>query len=248
MSAADKTTIDTVRAILCTMERMTNCHDPSRSAASNGTSLPTRPGSHPELSTYLAREYPSGLFRHQAAALDLLMEGRNTVVVTRTSSGKSLIYSVPVLNGLLAEPDSASLFLFPKKALANDQLQRLITTVEQIPTLSRQRAANPQLISRYDGATPEDDRPSIRDRGQVILTNPDMLHYSILAYPKNWARLLSRLRHVIVDECHEYRGVFGTNVSYLFRRLRALCRRHGSDPTFIATSATVQSPQDHIGG
>lgn len=246
MSATEKTTIDTVRAILGAMEGMTICHDPSSSAASDGTFLPTRPGLHPELSTYLAREYPSGLFRHQAAALDLLMEGRNTVVATRTSSGKSLIYSVPVLDGLLAEPDSTALFLFPQKALANDQLQRLIATVEQIPTLSRRRAVNPQLISRYDGATPKDDRPSIRDRGQVILTNPDMLHYSILAYPKNWARLLSRLRHVIVDECHEYRGIFGTNVSYLFRRLRALCKRHGSDPTFIATSATVQSPQDHM--
>ncbi len=102
------------------------------------------------------------------------------------------------------------------------------------------------MIARYDGATSEGDRPEIRKQVQILLTNPDMLHYAILAYPGNWDRFLSQLRYVVVDECHEYRGIFGTNVCYLFRRLRALCRRHDSSPTFIATSATMQSPQEHL--
>ena len=168
------------------------------------------------------------------------------MVATRTSSGKSLIYSIPVFQRLLTKPDSTALFLFPQKALANDQLQGLIKAADDLPLLAQRRAANPYLIARYDGATPKDERPRVREHVQILLTNPDMLHYAILAYPANWERFLSRLRFVVVDECHEYRGIFGTNVSYLFRRLRSICQRNRRSPTFIATSATIQSPQEHM--
>ncbi len=148
---------------------------------------------------------------------------------------------------MLTEPTSTALFLFPQKALANDQLQKFTAAADDLPSLARRRAANPHLMARYDGATPDDLKPGIRAGAQVLLSNPDMLHYAVLAWhEKHWGRYLSRLRYVVVDECHEYRGIFGTNVSYLFRRLRALCSRYGSSPTFIATSATVQSPQEHM--
>jgi len=239
-------TIDTVNRLLARDDGLTVCHDPPVAAATDGVFGSLPPGLHPELSDHLARRYPHGLFRHQRAAAQHLFAGRHTVVATRTSSGKSLIYSIPVFDRLLTEPASTALFLFPQKALANDQLQKFTAAADDLPSLSRQRRANPLLIARYDGATPKDERPEIRKQVQILLTNPDMLHYAILAYPANWERFLSRLQYVVVDECHEYRGIFGTNVSYLFRRLRALCHRYGSSPTFIATSATMQSPQEHL--
>ena len=123
----------------------------------------------------------------------------------------------------------------------------MIKAADDLPSLARRRATNTALIARYDGATPDDQKPQIRAKAQILFSNPDMLHYAVLAWhEKHWERFLSRLRYVIVDECHEYRGIFGTNVSYLFRRLRALCARYGSSPTFIATSATVRSPQEHM--
>ena len=240
-------TIDTVSRLLTTDDGLTVCYDPPADSATDGVFGPLLPGLHPELSDYLTRQFPKGLFRHQRAAAQHLLAGQHTVVATRTSSGKSLIYSIPVFDRLLTEPTSTALFLFPQKALANDQLQKLTAAADDVPSLARQRSANPHLIARYDGATPDDLKPRIRAEAQVLLTNPDMLHYAVLAWhEKHWERFLSRLRYVVVDECHEYRGIFGTNVSYLFRRLRALCQRYGSSPTFIATSATVQSPQEHM--
>jgi DEAD/DEAH box helicase domain-containing protein len=239
-------TLDIVDRLLAADDGLTVCYDPPAVPPTEGAfdSLPS--GLHPELSDYLNRRFPLGLFRHQRVATLHLLAGRPTVVSTRTSSGKSLIYSIPVFDRLLTEPAFTALFLFPQKALANDQLQKLTAAVDELPSLARRRTSTPYLIARYDGATPKDERPEIREQVQILLTNPDMLHYAILAYPGNWERFLSQLRYVVVDECHEYRGIFGTNVCYLFRRLRALCRRHGSSPTFIATSATVQSPQEHL--
>ncbi len=240
-------TIDVVSHLLATDDGLTVCYDPPVELATEGVFDTLPPGLHPELSAHLTRRFPRGLFLHQRAAADHLLSGKNTVVATRTSSGKSLIYSIPVFQQLLNEPTSTALFLFPQKALANDQLQKFVAMADDIPSLASLRASNPNLISRYDGATPKDLRPDIRASAQVLLTNPDMLHYAVLAWhEKHWERFLSRLRYVVVDECHEYRGIFGTNVSYLFRRLRAMCKRYGSSPTFIATSATVQSPQEHM--
>ena len=246
MAPLTASTIDTVNCLLATDDGLTVCHDPPADPATDGVFGSLPPGLHPELSDHLTRRYTRGLFRHQRAAAQHLFAGRHTVVATRTNSGKSLIYSIPVFDRLLTDPTSTALFLFPQKALANDQLQKFTAAADDLPSLARERAANPHLIARYDGATPTDERPGIREQVQILLTNPDMLHYAVLAYPANWDRFLSRLRYVLVDECHEYRGIFGTNVGYLFRRLRALCKRSGSSPTFIATSATVQSPQEHL--
>src|SRR5258706_2877965 len=136
--------------------------------------------------------------------------------------------------------------MMPLAGSTIDTVRRLLAT-DDLPSLAAQRLANPHLIARYDGATPDDLKPGIRAGAQVLLTNPDMLHYAVLAWhEKHWGKFLARLRYVVVDECHEYRGIFGTNVSYLFRRLRALCKHYGSSPNFVATSATVQSPQEHM--
>ncbi len=247
MTTQAASTIESVTRLLAANDGLSICYDPPVVPAADGdfNALPT--GLHPELSDYLARSFPRGLYRHQKLACQHLRAGRHTVVATRTSSGKSLIYSIPVFDRLLTEPTSTALFLFPQKALANDQLQKFTAAAEDIPALARRRVATPHLIARYDGATEDDLKPDIRAQVQVLLTNPDMLHYAVLAWhEKNWQRFLSQLRYVVVDECHEYRGIFGTNVSYLLRRLRAVCRRYGSSPTFIATSATVQAPQDHL--
>ncbi len=239
-------TIDTVSRLLATDNGLTVCHDPPANPATDGVFDALPPGLHSELTDHLARRFPRGLFRHQRAAVQHLLAGRHMVVATRTSSGKSLIYAIPVFGRLLTEPTSTALFLFPQKALANDQLQKFTAAADDLPSLARQRAANPDLIAALRRGHADGRSPGSPAQVQILLTNPDMLHYAILAYPANWERFLSRLRYVVVDECHEYRGIFGTNVSYLFRRLRALCQRFGSAPTFIATSATVQSPQEHM--
>src|SRR5204862_4812847 len=130
--------------------------------ATDGTFDPLPPGLHPELSDHLSRWFHRGLFRHQKAAAQYLCTGRHTVVATRTSSGKSLIYSIPVFNQLLTEPASTALFLFPQKALANDQLQKFTAAANDLPSLASQRATKPHLIARYDGATHESLKPAIR--------------------------------------------------------------------------------------
>lgn len=200
-----------------------------------------------EIKRFVASQYPSGLFTHQHRAIEHVMRGDNTVVATRTSSGKSLIYSLPVLDSLCHDADSTALFLYPQKALANDQLIKLREAVHAIPSLRELAAKSGYLVSRYDGATDDDEKPEIRASVQLLLTNPDMLHFSMLQWhEKHWGRLFSNLKYVIVDECHEYRGIFGTNVAYILRRLRQLCQMYGSCPSLIATSATVAQPQTHL--
>jgi DEAD/DEAH box helicase domain-containing protein len=247
MNPIPVSTIFAVRNLLQTNAEFTICYDPVGEAATEGLFNPAPANLHPDLTAYLGSQFPQGLFRHQRAALEQILADRHTVVATRTSSGKSLIYSIPVFDRLLNDPASTALFLFPQKALANDQQQKLIEAANTFPALARLRSAKRHLIARYDGATAEAERPQIRSEAQILLTNPDMLHYAVLAWhEKHWQRFLAHLRYVIIDECHEYRGIFGTNVSYLLRRLRALCQRYGSTPTFIATSATVQSPAAHL--
>lgn len=216
---------------------------------------PARPGVFSEipsdvesaLAEWVRRRPPAGLFSHQRAAIDAIFRGENVVVATRTSSGKSLIYGTPVLQMLSKDASGTALFLFPQKALANDQLLRLRETAAELPGMADLLRTSPDLIARYDGSTPDDAKKGIRERGRVLLTNPDMLHYSVLSWhDRHWQRFLSGLRYVVVDECHDYRGIFGTNVAYILRRLRAMCARYGSDPRFIATSATVNEPARHL--
>ena len=154
-------------------------------------------------------------------------------VVTPAASGKSLCYHIPVVQALLDDPTSRALYLFPTKALAQDQLRGVR---ELLPPAMRHRAAI------FDGDTPHHERSALRRSAHVVLSNPDMLHLGILPRHRSWARLLAGLRYVVVDEAHVYRGVFGSHVANVLRRLRRLCRRYGSDPQFILCSATIANP------
>jgi len=176
----------------------------------------------------------SRLYLHQARALDLARVGKDLVVVTGTASGKSLCYNLPVLEDLAAHPDHRALYLFPTKALAQDQLRALERLTQ---------AAGLQVIAgTYDGDTPPQTRRKLRASGQLILTNPDMLHAGILTNHGGWAHFFSRLRWVVVDEVHTYRGVFGSNVALLMRRLLRVAEVYRGRPQFLAASATVRNP------
>jgi DEAD/DEAH box helicase domain-containing protein len=172
-------------------------------------------------------------WEHQVRAADLAWQGRSVVLATGTASGKSLAYQLPVLATLLADERATALYVAPTKALAADQLRSVRSLL--LPTI---RAAT------YDGDTPLDERDWIRAHGRLVLTNPDMLHRGILPTHGRWALFLRRLRYVVIDECHAYRGVFGSHVSHVIRRLRRVCASHGADPTFVLASATVATPAD----
>jgi DEAD/DEAH box helicase domain-containing protein len=171
------------------------------------------------------------LFGHQAAARDLLAAGENIVVSTGTASGKSLCYQLAVLEAFSADPQARALFLFPTKALAQDQARKL--TGLRVPGV---------VPAIYDGDTPQDQRPLLRRTATILLTNPDMLHVGILPGHERWAEFLHQLRYVVLDEAHVYRGVFGSHVAQVVRRLRRLCRQYGADPRFVLTSATIANP------
>ncbi len=173
------------------------------------------------------------LYRHQARAVDAIREGRHTVVVSGTASGKSLCYQIPLAEAIVHQPKTSALLLFPTKALAQDQ-------VRSIGTLGM-----PGLVAAtYDGDTPGEDRSWIRRHANVILTNPDMLHFGILPNHARWADFFHRLEYVVVDEAHMFRGIFGTHVSMVLRRLRRLADHYGASPTFVFTSATIGNPGD----
>lgn len=239
--------IETVSKALAT-DNVVIHHDPPAMEATYGEfgSIDDH-GFCPQVDEFLAANYPTGLYTHQAAAIASIQAGNHTVTATRTSSGKSLIYSLPVVNQLCQDPDSTSLFIYPQKALANDQLVKLREMIQNIDDLRQVSEKFDHFVSRYDGTTPKDDRPEIRKQARSIITNPDMLHFAMLQHhTAGWQRFFSNLKHVAIDECHEYRGVFGSNVGYILRRLRQVCDMYGSRPTLIATSATVNQPQQHM--
>ncbi len=171
-------------------------------------------------------------WEHQAAAADLAWAGRSVVVATGTASGKSLAYLLPVLSSLLTEERATALYLSPTKALATDQLRAV-------------RALNLMAVraATYDGDTPWEERDWVRRHGRLVLTNPDMLHRAVLPRHSDFASFLRGLRYVVVDECHSYRGVFGSHVAQVLRRLRRVCARYGADPVFVLASATVSEPE-----
>ncbi|MCO5587699.1 hypothetical protein L7F22_041650 [Adiantum nelumboides] len=180
-------------------------------------------------------------YLHQAEALNALDEGKNIIVSTSTSSGKSLIYQIPVLRALEEDPTSTAMYIFPTKALAQDQrrtLQDLLMNCEGLEET---------IVATYDGDTDKDIRHDIRERASVIFTNPDMLHQSILPSENLWRRYLRGLRFVVVDELHMYNGLFGAHVSYVMRRLRRICAALGNrNVKFISCSATVANPREHM--
>jgi DEAD/DEAH box helicase domain-containing protein len=175
------------------------------------------------------------LYTHQAAAIESVARGEHVVVVTSTASGKTLCYNLPVLNALRHEPTATALYLFPTKALANDQLVNLQSLISDL---------DPALSARtYDGDTPRDRRKSARGAGGVLITNPDMLHTGILPHHTQWTSLFQSLRYIVIDELHTYRGIFGSHFANVIRRLKRVCRFYGSNPQFILASATIANPQ-----
>ena len=194
---------------------------------------------HPALERALAARGIDHLYAHQAAALDAARSGAHIGIVTATASGKTLCYQLPALEAILAEPESRALLLFPTKALAQDQLRSLRGLLGALEGHSISAAT-------LDGDTGRPDRERVRTSAQLILSNPDMLHRTVLQEHGRWARLLMSLRYVVIDEAHVYRGVFGTHVALVLRRLRRLCAHYGSAPQFICCSATSANPQDHL--
>jgi DEAD/DEAH box helicase domain-containing protein len=174
------------------------------------------------------------LYSHQAAAAEAVLEGKNVVIVTPTASGKTLCYNLAVLHAILENPDSRALYLFPTKALAQDQLAELYDL--------NQRLEDRFSVFTYDGDTPSDARKAIREKSHLILTNPDMLHTGILPHHTRWTRLFENLRYIVIDELHTYRGVFGSHLCNVLRRLRRIARFYGCDPQFICCSATIANP------
>ena len=173
------------------------------------------------------------LYSHQARAWELIEKGHHLVVVTPTASGKTLCYNLPALQALVHQPDARVLYLFPTKALAQDQLAELEELARQLPEMR---------MFTYDGDTPQDARRAVRARANLVLTNPDMLHSGILPHHTKWATLFQNLRYVVIDELHAYRGVFGSHLANVLRRLRRICRHYGSAPQFIMASATIANP------
>ena len=189
----------------------------------------------PRLADALGARGISALYSHQARAFELVAGGKNVVVVTPTASGKTLCYNLPALQALLHDGDARILYLFPTKALAQDQLAELEQLGKQLPELR---------MFTYDGDTPQDARRAVRARANLVLTNPDMLHSGILPHHTKWATLFQNLRYVVIDELHAYRGVFGSHVANLMRRLHRICRHYGASPQFIMASATIANPRE----
>lgn len=191
------------------------------------------------------------LYSHQAVAINAAQRGENVVVVTGTASGKTLCYNLPVLHTLLANPEARALYLFPTKALAQDQADELSTlwsalAGEQTADRGRQTVVGGRrsAVNLYDGDTPQHQRAAIRKASGVLLTNPDMLHAGILPHHTKWESLFSNLHYIVLDELHVYRGVFGSHLANVVRRLKRLCAFYGSQPQFICASATIANPKE----
>jgi DEAD/DEAH box helicase domain-containing protein len=204
--------------------------------ASEGTFADIPDAVDPKLRAALEAGGIARLYSHQAEAFQTIDAGKNVCVVTPTASGKTLCYNLPVLNLLLRDPGARAMYLFPTKALAEDQLHELQNAVDQM--------ASEICAFTYDGDTPQDARKAIRQRANVVLTNPDMLHSGILPHHTRWARYFENLRYIVIDELHYYRGVYGSHLANLLRRLARICEFYNSRPQFICCSATIANPRE----
>ena len=184
----------------------------------------------------LESEGMTPLYRHQVDAIHALREGKNVIVATPAASGKSMCYNLPVIEAILDDRSARALYLYPTKALAQDQATKLAALIPD------ERKVRHGI---YDGDTPSPDRAGIRRQSQIVMSNPDMLHVGILPNHRAWYQFLRGLRFVVIDEAHVYRGVFGSHVANVLRRLRRLCAAFGSSPQFILCSATIANPIEH---
>ncbi len=175
-------------------------------------------------------------YSHQAAAIDRVLEDEDVVIVTPTASGKTLCYNLPVLDRIMKEPSSRALYLFPTKALSQDQLAEVHDLIERLDVDIK--------TYTFDGDTPQTARRAIRSAGHIVITNPDMLHAGILPHHTKWIKLFENLKYVVIDEIHQYRGVFGSHMANVIKRLRRICRFYDSDPVFICCSATIANPDE----
>jgi len=226
-------TIDSLKADAAFRRSLTTWH-----------SIPDRPARYggfpdnlnPKLIDALHKRGIHDLYTHQREAIDAVLAGDNICVVTPTASGKTLCYNIPVLNRLLDNPDARALYLFPTKALSQDQVNELRNTIEDIEV----------KIGTYtfDGDTPASARKAVRAAGHVVVTNPDMLHTGILPHHTIWLNLFENLEFIVIDEIHHYRGVFGSHFANVLRRLKRICLFYGTDPQFICCSATINNPKE----
>jgi DEAD/DEAH box helicase domain-containing protein len=191
---------------------------------------------HPKIKEAFQKEGIERLYSHQADAIEAVQNGKDVVVVTPTASGKTLCYNLPVLNTKLSMPFSKAFYLFPTKALSQDQMVELQKLIERI--------GEPVTTFTYDGDTPQDARQAIRSKGDIVITNPDMLHTGILPHHTKWVSFFQNLKFVVIDELHTYRGVFGSHMTNVLRRLDRICRFYGSKPQFICCSATIANPKE----
>jgi DEAD/DEAH box helicase domain-containing protein len=191
---------------------------------------------NPQLVAGLQKRGIHNLYTHQSEAIEAVLEGDNVCVVTPTASGKTLCFNVPVLNSLMENPEARALYLFPTKALSQDQVNELKSTIDDLEV----------KIGTYtfDGDTPASARKAVRMAGHVVVTNPDMLHTGILPHHTIWIRLFENLKFVVIDEIHHYRGVFGSHLANVIRRLQRICAFYGSNPQFICCSATIENPRE----
>lgn len=188
------------------------------------------------LASALQKRGVHGLYTHQAEAVEAALAGKDVCVVTPTASGKTMCYNLPVLNTLLRDPKARALYLFPTKALSQDQMNELKSTIDDLEV----------KIGTYtfDGDTPASARSAVRSAGHIVVTNPDMLHAGILPHHTIWIRLFENLKYVVIDEVHHYRGVFGSHLANVLRRLQRICEFYGSNPQFICCSATIANPKE----
>ncbi len=206
--------------------------------------LPPQPGRyrdyppdvHPQLLAALQQKGYSQLFIHQYLSWETVHKGENAVIVTPTASGKTLCYNLPVLQSILEDPSSRAIYLFPTKALSQDQRAELDDIISRLP--------EPVKVFTYDGDTPQDARRAIRSQGHIVITNPDMLHSGILPHHTKWIKLFKNLKYVVIDELHNYRGIFGSHLANVLRRLKRIARFYGSSPRFILCSATIANPSE----
>jgi DEAD/DEAH box helicase domain-containing protein len=184
----------------------------------------------------LSKRGISSLYTHQETSFRLVREGKNIVAVTPTASGKSMCYHLPVLQTLTEDPQARALYLFPTKALAQDQKSELLELISETGLSIK--------TETYDGDTPSQIRQTVRKAGNIVITNPDMLHSAILPHHTKWVSFFEHLKYVVMDELHTYRGVFGSHVANVIRRLKRICAFYGSHPQFICTSATIANPKE----